>query len=48
VDTLKACGGDVQFTTFPGMGHDLDPSLIYTPDLYAWLLSHTLTNHESE
>jgi hypothetical protein len=41
VDALEACGGDVQFTTFPGIGHDLDSSRVYTSDLYAWLLSHT-------
>lgn len=41
VDALKACGGNVQFTIFPGIGHDLDYSLIYNSDLYAWLLSHT-------
>jgi predicted esterase len=41
VDALKACGGNVQFTIFPGLGHDLDYSLIYNSELYDWLLSHT-------
>jgi len=41
VDALKACGGDVRFTIFPGIGHDLDNSLIYNSDLYNWLLNHT-------
>lgn len=41
VDALESCGGDIQFTIFPGVGHDLDYSLIYNSDLYEWLLSHT-------
>lgn len=41
VDALKACGGDVRFTIFPGIGHDTDYTLVYNSDLYAWLLSHT-------
>jgi predicted peptidase len=41
VDALKACGGDVRFTIFPGIGHDMDYTLVYNSDLYAWLLSHT-------
>ena len=41
VDTLEACGGNIQFTIFPGLGHDLDYRLIYNSDLYEWLLIHT-------
>ena len=40
VDALKACGGDVQFTIFPDVGHDVDAQQIYTSELYTWLLSH--------
>jgi predicted esterase len=41
VDALKDCGGDVQFTVFPDVGHDLDSQQIYTSDLYTWLLAQT-------
>ena len=41
VDALRACGGDVRFTVFPGVGHDMDYSLIYNSELYAWLLGHS-------
>jgi predicted esterase len=46
VDALIACGGDVRFTIFPGIGHDLDHSIIYNSDLYDWLLSHTRDTHQ--
>jgi predicted esterase len=42
VDALKACGGDVQFTIFPDIGHDVDAQQIYTSELYEWLLEQTL------
>lgn len=42
VDALKACGGDVQFTVFPDVGHNLESELVYTPELYEWLLEQTL------
>lgn len=38
VDALKACGGDVEFTVFPDIGHNVDPQQIYTSELYTWLL----------
>ena len=42
VDALKACGGDVQFTIFPGVGHELNSEQVYTPELYDWLLEQSL------
>jgi predicted esterase len=42
VDALKTCGGDVQFTIFPDVGHDLKSELVYTSELYEWLLEQTL------
>jgi predicted peptidase len=42
VDALKACGGNVKFTIFPDLGHDLSYDLIYNAELYKWLLSHSL------
>jgi predicted esterase len=42
VDALESCGGDVQFTVFPDVGHDLDAERVYTSELYVWLLEQTL------
>jgi len=42
VDALKACGGDVQFTIFPDVGHDLEAEQVYIPELYEWLLEQSL------
>ena len=41
VDALETCGGDVQFTIFPDVGHDLKSELVYTSELYEWLLSQS-------
>jgi predicted esterase len=38
VDALKACGGNVQFTIFPDIGHDVDSDQVYTSELFTWLL----------
>jgi predicted peptidase len=38
VDALKACGGNVQFTIFPDIGHDVDSQQVYTSELFTWLL----------
>jgi predicted peptidase len=42
VDALQACGGDVQITIFPDVGHDLKSEQVYTPELYKWLLEQSL------
>lgn len=42
VDALEDCGGEVQFSVFPESGHDLASEQFYTPELYEWLLSHSL------
>jgi predicted esterase len=42
VDALKACGGNVQFTVFPDVGHDIESERVYTPELYQWLLEQTI------
>ncbi|MFC1879342.1 prolyl oligopeptidase family serine peptidase [Chloroflexota bacterium] len=42
VDALEACGGDVQFTVYPGIYHDVGHNQVYTEELFAWLLSKTL------
>jgi predicted peptidase len=42
VDALEACGGDVQITIFPDVGHDLKSEQVYTSELYEWLLEQSL------
>jgi predicted esterase len=42
VEALKACGGEVQFTVYPDAGHDIDNRVYEEPELYDWLLDHTL------
>jgi acetyl esterase/lipase len=42
VDALIACGGNVQFTIFPDVGHDVDSQQVYTSELFTWLLEQTL------
>ena len=42
VDALEDCGGDVQFTIFPGVGHDLNQEKVYSSELYEWLLEQSL------
>jgi hypothetical protein len=41
VDALEACGGKVQFTIFPDIGHDVDSQQVYTSELFTWLLDQT-------
>jgi predicted esterase len=38
IDALEACGGDVQMTVFPDVGHDLSAESVYTSELYKWFL----------
>ena len=42
IEALEACGGDVQITIFPDVGHDLKSEQVYTPELYEWLLEQSL------
>lgn len=37
VDALKAAGGDVQFTIYPGVGHDCWTQTYNDPKFFAWL-----------
>lgn len=39
VDALSAAGGDVQFTTYPGVGHRCENLAYNTPALYTWLFA---------
>ncbi len=42
VSELKKCGGDVKFTIYPEANHDAWTETYNNPELYDWLLSHTL------
>ncbi len=42
VDALRACGGNVQFTIFPGAGHDIEAQVYQTPELFEWMLDQSL------
>lgn len=41
VDALRACGGDVRFTVYPGVGHDSWTETYDNPELYQWFLQHS-------
>lgn len=40
VEALKAAGGDVRFTVYPGVGHNSWTQTYENPELYDWFLSH--------
>ena len=40
VDALRAAGGDVRFTVYPGCGHDSWTQTYEDPQLYEWFLQH--------
>jgi predicted peptidase len=39
VNALKACGGNVKLTIYPGVGHNAADTAYADPELYRWLLS---------
>jgi len=41
VDALRACGSNVRFTVYPGVGHDCWTQTYDNPELYEWFLQHT-------
>jgi len=43
VDALRAAGGDVSFTVYPGVGHDAWVQAYEDPGLLPWLLAHRRT-----
>jgi len=43
VDALRACGGNVMFTVYPGVGHDSWTQTYANPQLYTWLLQQRRT-----
>jgi predicted peptidase len=44
VKRLQEAGGDVQFTVYPGVGHDSWTATYNNPELYTWFLSHSREN----
>jgi enterochelin esterase-like enzyme len=41
-DALKAAGGNVRYTEYPGVGHDSWNKAYAEPDLMTWMLSKSL------
>ena len=46
VRALRNAGGDVRFTVYPDAGHDSWTETYANPEVYAWLLSHRLSDRE--
>jgi predicted peptidase len=42
VEALRAAGGDVKYTEYPGVGHNSWDKAYAEPDFMPWLLSHKL------
>lgn len=42
VDALRACGGNAQFTIYPGAGHNVDAQVYKMPELFEWMLAQSL------
>ncbi|MFN2187885.1 MAG: prolyl oligopeptidase family serine peptidase [Candidatus Promineifilaceae bacterium] len=38
VDALREAGGEVEFTVYPGVGHDPWSQTYENPELYQWML----------
>lgn len=47
-DALKASGGDVKLTVYPGVGHDSWTRTYKNPELYAWFLQHEKNGKSEE
>ncbi|MFQ5821888.1 MAG: prolyl oligopeptidase family serine peptidase [Candidatus Heimdallarchaeota archaeon] len=41
VNALQACGGNVRFTIYPGIGHDSWTQTYNNPELYEWFLQYS-------
>ena len=42
--TLQAAGGDVKLSIYSGVGHNSWAQTYSTPELYEWLLRHTVSD----
>jgi acetyl esterase/lipase len=43
VEALKAAGGDVRYTEYPGVKHNSWDKAYSEPDLFPWLLEQKLS-----
>jgi predicted peptidase len=41
VNALKACGGNVRYTVYPGVGHDSWTETYANPEVYSWMLAQS-------
>lgn len=46
VERIKNCNGDVRFTVYPDAGHDSWTETYKNPEIYDWLLSHSLNERK--
>jgi len=44
VETMKRNGGEVKFTVYPEANHDAWTETYNNPEIYEWLLKHSLNN----
>ena len=42
VEALRAAGGDVKYTEYPGVGHNSRDKAYAEPELFPWLLQQKL------
>lgn len=47
VDALRACGGTVSFTVYPGVGHDAWTPAYEDPALAPWLMAQVRAQHRA-
>jgi predicted peptidase len=47
VDALRASGGNVKLTVYPGVGHDSWSQTYDNPELYEWFLQHRRASADS-
>lgn len=40
-DAMKALGGEVRYTEYPGVGHNSWEKAYAEPELFTWMLSKT-------
>jgi predicted peptidase len=44
VEVMKRNGGEVKFTVYPEANHDAWTETYNNPEIYEWLLKHSLNN----
>ena len=46
VEALEKAGGTVRFTIYPEAGHDAWTETYNNPEIYEWLLNHSLEDRK--